>query len=821
MDPERQQQIEELCRMALEQHPERRDSFLDAACGSDRDLRRDVESRLCQTLTVTVGRVEQTGQKEPGIQLTVGAALGPYRVTGRLGSGGMGTVYRGVDTRLGRAVAIKTSAAQFGKRFQREAQAISALNHPHICTLYDIGSLPSGSIYLVTELVEGETLSEWLRRSPAPDRRVEVTRQILEALRAAHEAGIVHRDLKPANIMVRSDGYVKVLDFGLAKRMPARGAPGSDDTATAGISTAGQLLGTVAYMSPEQILGQEVDARSDLFALGTILYEMLAGMHPWRRGTSVDTMHSILHDTPPPVQSELAGVVHGLLQKDREERYASAAAVLDALDNPPARPASRRALTRLIVLPFRVLRQNETSDFLSVSLPDAITTSLAAIDSLVVRSTMAASQLAASGETDIKSIAEKAQVDAILTGTLLSDGQHLRVNAQLVDAADGSVLWTSTSNVSSHGIFEIQDDIVNHIVQSLALPLSAREQRALKHDVPANAAGYEFYLRANQLVAAGYNPANMRLARDLYLQSVAADAQYAPAWACLGRAHRYIGKFLEDQTGNLDRAEDSFQKAFQLNPDLVLAHNFYTAHECDSGRSLPAMKRLIKRALTHRNDPNLLTGLVQALRYCDLLDASLAAHHLAKKLDPHVKTSVAYTYLQLGEFQTALDHCPAPSDFYVVAPALEFLGRLPEAITSAKELEKTLPEPFRMWFGGWLAFFAGDYQKGVQLFDRTPALTDPEAHFYNGCLMAKGKLHERALRLLSLAIENGYSCHYALLHDRWLDSLRSEPSFTQLVERAAEQSRNARAAFLELGGDRLLGVDVSPDPAAWSSRPVL
>jgi len=226
------------------------------------------------------------------------------------------------------------------------------------------------------------------------------------------------------------------------------------------------------------------------------------------------------------------------------------------------------------------------------------------------------------------------------------------------------------------------------------------------------------------------------------------------------------------------------------------------------------MKRLIERARTHRHDPNLLTGLVQALRYCGLLDASLAAHHLANKLDPHVKTSVAYTYLQLEQFQEALDHCPAPSDFYVVAPALEALGRVPEAITAAKELEKTLSEPFRWWFSGWLAFFMGNHQKGVEIFDRAAKLTDPEAHFYNGCLMAKAAYHDRAFRLLSLAIENGYACHHGLLHDRWLDSLRSELPFTQLIERAAEQSRKARAVFLELGGDRLLGIEVSPDPAA-------
>ena len=207
--------------------------------------------------------------------LAPGARLGPYHIVSPLGEGGMGKVYRAVDTRLGRAVAIKISAEEFSKRFEREARTISALNHPHICTLYDIGSLPSGSGYMVTELVEGETLRDWLKHSSAVEQRVEIARQILEALRAAHGVGIIHRDLKPANIMVRFDGYVKVLDFGLARRIPMAGALKTEETATAGLSLPGQIMGTVAYMSPEQILGQEVDQRSDLFAFGIILYEIL------------------------------------------------------------------------------------------------------------------------------------------------------------------------------------------------------------------------------------------------------------------------------------------------------------------------------------------------------------------------------------------------------------------------------------------------------------------------------------------------------------------------------------------------------------------
>ncbi|HEV2174199.1 MAG TPA: hypothetical protein VGR71_11555, partial [Nitrospira sp.] len=517
-----------------------------------------------------------------------------------------------------------------------------------------------------------------------------------------------------------------------------------------------------------------------------------------------DTMHSILHDPPPSLQTPWVDVLEKLLRKNRDERYASADTVLEALANPALSSAPpKRAFTRLIVLPFRILRPHESSDFLSVSLPDAITNSLAAIDSLLVRSTMMASGLAAT-EVDVKVISEKAQVDAILTGSILSDGQSLRVTTQLVQAPDGALLWSNTSQVSIQDIFRLQDDLVDRIVQSLALPLSAREQRALKHDVPANAAGYEFYLRANQLVAAGYNIQNMIVARDLYLQSVDADPQYSPAWAHLGRAYRYIGKFLGEKSENDARADDAFQKAFKLNPDLALAHSFYTAHECDVGRSLAAMERLLRRARTHHNDPSLLIGLVQACRYCGMLDASIAAHDQAKRLDNSVRTSVAYTYLQKGEFQTALDLCPTPTDFFVVAPSLEALGRVQEAIALAKEFEKTAPEPFRYAFVVYRTCLEGDNATALKASERTLTLEDPEARFYTACLFAKMNEPERALKLLSLALDNGYRCHHALLNDRWLESLRSDNRFSELVDRAAEMNLEARAVFLDNGGDSLL-----------------
>ena len=342
MNPERWQQIERLYHSALEQDPARLDCFLAEACQGDRDLRREVESLLAQS-GPTEAPIDRTASAAADASvagqttLKIGETLGPYQILGLLGKGGMGEVYLGEDTRLGRKVAIKISQERFSGRFEREARTISALNHPNICTLYDVG--PS---YLVTELVEGETLRDLLKRALTVERSLEIARQVLGALCAAHRAGIVHRDLKPQNIMVRFDGYVKVLDFGLAKQIKDSHVH-TESIAPTGVSLPGQILGTVAYMSPEQILGQAVDERSDLFAFGIILHEMLTQQHPWPRTSHVDTMHAILHDDPLDVDAAslggaaLAPVLQKLLRKNPAERYPSAEATLEALTASAAR----------------------------------------------------------------------------------------------------------------------------------------------------------------------------------------------------------------------------------------------------------------------------------------------------------------------------------------------------------------------------------------------------------------------------------------------------------------------------------------------------
>jgi serine/threonine protein kinase len=738
--------------------------------------------------------------------------IGRYRITGKLGEGGMGVVYAAVDDRLERPIALKvirreTTDDAARERFWREARLAASVNHPHICQLYEIGEA-DGQLFIAMERLEGEGLAALLARGPLPvAETVRLGLQLLDALSALHGRGIVHRDLKPSNVFLTHHG-IRLLDFGLAR--PAA----SGLAVTQGITVTGAIVGTPRYMAPEQLQGSPLDARVDLFATGAILYEMLSGRPAFDAAPMATLIEQILHGDQPvlggsPAIAAADRVIHRALAKAPDQRYASAAAMADDLrtvlvSSSADEPTRARPVTRLIVMPFRLLRDDAEISFLAFSLADAITNSLSSLESLVVRSTLAAARLG--GNADLKTIASEADVEVVLTGTLLRAGDQLRVSTQLVEAPAGTVLWSETSQASVGDVFRLQDDLSKRIVESLALPLSGREKRALTHDVPSSAKAYEFYLRGNQL---SHDPVTWELARDLYRQSVEADPRYAPAWARLGRIYRVIRKYSGGEE-NLARAESALNQALELNPDLAIADHFYAQIDLERGRAPEAMVRLIRRASSRSSDPELFAALVSLCRYCGLLDASFAAHRRAKRLDPNVRTSIQHTFFMAGNYLGAAAET-GPIDFGVMA--LACLGH-PDTVSRFRADSATWPDSLitRRLSPHLLAVIEGHaadlagFQAAIDAIIAS-GFRDPEALFYWALGLARAGGHDPAVSYIARSIDWGFFPYDTFARHAWLDPLRDRPDFKALLRTAERRDRDAHAAFVQAGGETLLGVE--------------
>lgn len=740
--------------------------------------------------------------------------IGPYEITGKLGEGGMGIVYSANDTRLNRPVALKMILDSYNdedsrKRFLREAQAAARVTHPNICRLYDIGEA-DGRPFLVMELLEGESMSARLARGAMPlAEALNVMLSILSALAALHRSSIVHRDLKPSNVFLSTHG-VKLLDFGLAKPVALLSGEGHTQTE---LTAHGVIAGTPRYSSPEQVTGKPVDARSDLFAAAAILFEALAAKPAFGGNSAIEIFHAVLYEAPPALSGSQAiaavdRVLRRAMEKDPAGRYPAAdemAAELRTvmgLDDSGTR-VETRAVKRLIVLPFRVLRPDPETDFLAFSLPDAIAASLAGLSSLVVRSSLAAARFAGAA-LDLREIAKEVDVDTVLTGTLLRDGPQLRLSTQLVEAPSGTLIWSKASHVELRDIFQLQDTLVSGVVESLALPLTAGERQQLAHDAPANSTAYDLYLRANE---AAKQFSGFSQAIGLYEQCVALDPGYAPAWARLGRVRWLVGKFSAGAPEKLTEGRTAIERALEINPDLPLAHNLYTNIQVDQGHALQALQRLLKRLRSSRSDPELFAGLSHACRYCGLLKASIEAHLQARRLDPNIRTSVTHTYFAIGDYQSASDS--AAADFGYFGPLrIAMLGRVQEAIALLKEKEAAIPERRgQVFIMSLRALLEGDRELSLQASDEliTDGFQDPEGVYYLARQLAYLQDSGRANRLLSHTVEGGYFCYPQMASDPWLDPIRGDAEFKRILQTAHTLHQQAIDVFRAEGGPPLLG----------------
>jgi len=482
--------------------------------------------------------------------LSPGHRLGPYEIVAPIGAGGMGEVYKAIDTRLGRTVAIKTLDGAHGDRFQQEARAVAALNHPNICVLYDVG--PG---YLVMEYIEGQPL-----HGPLPLGDVlHVATQVADALDAAHAKGILHRDLKPANIMMTTSG-AKLLDFGLAKIL----AEATDDATR---TMAGTVLGTASYMSPEQAQGRATDARSDVFSFGAVLYELLTGKRVFERESLLDTLNAVVREEPRPPDSPASSVVMRCLAKQPDKRFQTIAEVRAALQQLRSKPADVvRTTPSIAVLPFANMSHNADDEYFSDGLAEEIINALVQVPGLKVIARTSAFAFKGKNE-DIRKIAETLGVTNVLEGSVRRAGPRIRVTAQLIQAGDGTHLWSQRYDRELADIFEVQDEIAAAIADALKLKLSPPSERRMP-SIPA----YEAYLKY-RFHQWRFTPEDSQRSRECLEQALSLDPGFALPYVGLADYHLALAAVgAMPSLEAMARARELARRALEIDPDLPEAH---------------------------------------------------------------------------------------------------------------------------------------------------------------------------------------------------------------------------------------------------------
>jgi serine/threonine protein kinase/tetratricopeptide (TPR) repeat protein len=731
-----------------------------------------------------------------------------YRVRGMLGHGGMGVVYLAEDERLGRQVALKvlrdnSSDPTARVRLVREARIAAGISHPLICQVFELGEW-NNQPFIAMELVDGEPLATRLANGAlAPAEALRIAVGMVEALGVLHRRGIMHRDLKPSNVFV-TDASVKVLDFGLARPVTA---PDDDETAAA-LTHSGTFLGTPRYAAPEQLLGDELDERADLFSAGVILFEMLAGRPPFSGKTLAAVAQSVLHETPPvltgsPAVSAADRILHRALSKKREERYPTAdalvadlrAALQLAADDSVA---EARPMLRLAVLPFRLLKRDPDTDYLGLSLADALVSSLTGLESLVVRSSLKTARYA-NTVPDLDALAADLAVDVVLTGSMLRTHDQVRVSAELVSVPAGDIWWSQTTHVPLDAVIDLHDELARRVIASLPLTTQDRNYRPR---AAGNAKAFDLYLHGMRLRS---ESASWRPAHAAFVQCLDLDPGFAPAWAERGRLERLFGKY--EDPAQLGQAEASFLRALELDSENGAAQLYYAQLEIDLGRLDAALARLLERVRHRRAEPHIYAALVHACRYGGLLDESLAAHRHAQRLDPTVSTSVHHTYYMQGDYPQALalsDHIKDPFE----ARVWWALGRDSDALACARREEDRFASvpTMRAFSSATRAALEGRTEDGIAAIDQIEfsGFGDGEGFFYlAGKCVRLGQLR-RAFDLLTRAIDAGFLCRRGFETDVFLDPLRTLPEWQPLLEQLEVKRRRVTNEFMRAGGRALL-----------------